>query len=94
MKSVFVITMWSGGRPARKWQSEEEPEVLPNGMGVEFVSRDTKLHVRLIGSISVEEYESGKEEIEMGGYYHRSESDPEPLRGSAPVEDPNIRRLF
>ena len=36
MKNVYVITMWSGGRPAKKWQSDEEPEVLPNGMGVDF----------------------------------------------------------
>ena len=94
MKNVYVITMWSGGRPAKKWQSDEEPEVLPNGMGVDFVSRDTKLRVRMIGSISVEEYESGKEEIEMGGFYHRSDTEAEPARGTAPVEDPNIRRLY
>jgi len=58
--------MWSGGKPARKWQSEQEPEVMDHGTGVRFVSRDSRLSVRIIGPISIEEYESGKEEIESG----------------------------
>ena len=63
MKSVYVVTMWSGGKPAKKWQSEGAPEKLPTGTGVSFVSMDTKLRVEVIGSISVEEYESGRAEL-------------------------------
>jgi len=91
MKSVFVITMWSGGRPAKKWKSAQAPELLPNGTGVSFVSIDTKLQVRIIGSISVEEFESGKEEIEIG-FYHQSSVDSGPL--APPFDDSNIERLF
>ena len=29
MKGIYVITMWSGGKPAKKWQSEGAPERLP-----------------------------------------------------------------
>ena len=65
MKSVYVVTMWSGGKPAKKWQSEGAPERLPTGTGVSFVSLETKLRVEVIGSISVEEYESGRAELEM-----------------------------
>ena len=65
MKSVYVVTMWSGGKPAKKWQSEGAPEKLPTGTGVSFVSLETKLRVEVIGSISVEEYESGRAELEM-----------------------------
>jgi len=64
MKIVYIVTMWSGGRPSKKWKTEQEPEVLPSGTGVRFVSLDTKLPVQLIGSVSVEQYESGKEEME------------------------------
>lgn len=66
MKTVYVITMWSGGRPAKKWKSESRPETTEQGTGVSFVSTGTRLRVTVIGSISVEEYESGKEELEMG----------------------------
>ena len=66
MKSIYVITMWSGGIPAKKWQSHEEPELLPTGNGVRFINMDTKLPVSIIGSISVEHFESGREEIEQG----------------------------
>ena len=65
MKSVHVITMWSGGKAAKKWQSEGAPEKLPTGTGVSFVSLETRLRVEVIGSISVEEYESGRAELEM-----------------------------
>ena len=64
MKNIFLVTMWSGGRPAKKWQSYQRPEALPNGTGVRFKSAETKLMVEVIGSISVEEFESGKEELE------------------------------
>ncbi|MBI1321524.1 MAG: hypothetical protein GC168_21605 [Candidatus Hydrogenedens sp.] len=66
MKTIYVVTMWSGGKPARKWQTEEAPEVLEHGSGVRFVSRESRLSVCIIGPISIEEYESGKEEIETG----------------------------
>jgi len=82
MRSVYVVTMWSGGRPARKWKSNARPEELPNGTGVFFTSIDTKLQVTVIGSISIEEYESGKEDIEQGTFYHRS---------TAVQEDPLLR---
>lgn len=66
MKSIYVITMWSGGRPAKKWKSETPPERLENGAGVRFISVDTKLDVEIIGNISVEEFESGRAALEMG----------------------------
>ena len=66
MKTVYVVTMWSGGRPAKKWKTEGEPQVLPNGNGVTFTGAGTRLRVTVVGSISVEEFESGKEEIELG----------------------------
>ena len=66
MKTVYLITLWSGGRPAKKWKAEVKPEPLPQGTGVSFISAGTKLPVSVIGSISIEEFESGKEELEMG----------------------------
>ncbi len=65
MKKVYLVTMWSGGRPAKNWKTMEEPELLPNGTGIRFVSRESKLTVSVIGSISIEEFESGKEELEL-----------------------------
>lgn len=65
MKSVYVITMWSGGRPAKKWKSEQIPTLLSQGNGVSFVSLETRLEVQVIGSISVEQYESGKEDFDL-----------------------------
>ena len=83
MKTVYVVTMWSGGRPAKKWKAETVPEVLANGMAVTFVSMATRLRVTVVGSISIEEYESGKEELEMG------------LGPGAGAETPpNIERLY
>ena len=64
MKNSFVITMWTGSGPAKKWKSYETPTLLPQGTGVEFINAETRLKVRVIGNISVEEYESGVEEIE------------------------------
>lgn len=66
MKTVYVVTMWSGGRPAKKWKTESTPELLAQGTGISFINADTRMQVSVIGSISVEEYESGKEELEMG----------------------------
>ena len=76
MRSIYVITIWSGGRPAKKWQSYGEPELLPTGNGVRFINIETKLSVSIIGNISVEHFESGREEIERG---FRSASDPDPI---------------
>ena len=83
MKTVYVVTMWSGGRPAKKWKADAAPEVLASGNGVSFVSIATRLRVTVVGSISVEEYESGKEEMEMSS-------------GSAAGAEPpsNIERLY
>ena len=89
MKTVYVITMWSGGRPAKKWKSELLPDPLEQGTGVSFISIGTHLRVTVIGSISIEEYESGKEELEMGlnpaGY--ADDDDPSRKKG-------NVERLF
>lgn len=59
LASVYLITMWSGGKPAKKWKTIDRPEVLPNGTGVRFVSMSTKLSVDVIGSVSVEQFEEG-----------------------------------
>lgn len=64
MRKIYAITMWSGGVAAKKWQTLEKPELLPSGTGIRFICRSTKLTVELVGSVSVEEYESGKEDIE------------------------------
>jgi hypothetical protein len=88
MKTVYVITMWSGGRAAKKWKSDAAPETLAQGTGVSFISTGTRLRVSIIGNISIEEYESGKEELEMG-------LNPD---GSADLDNPvaprNIERIF
>lgn len=62
MRRFYVVTMWSGGKAGKRWKSLEEPQILPQGTGVEFRDLDTKLPVYLIGSISVEEYEEGLDE--------------------------------
>ncbi|HNR31008.1 MAG TPA: hypothetical protein PKI11_08970 [Candidatus Hydrogenedentes bacterium] len=77
MKTVYIVTMWSGGRPSKKWKTEQEPEVLPSGTGVRFTSVDTKLTVQLIGSVSVEQYESGKEEMEAA-FWENVQREPLP----------------
>lgn len=64
MKRRYIVTLWSGGQPGKKWKTEEEPQLLPTGTGVDFVDVSTKLPVRIIGDISVEEYEEGREEFE------------------------------
>jgi hypothetical protein len=58
--------MWSGGRAAKKWKTFEVPTLLPQGTGVEFICNATKMRVQLIGNVSIEDFESGKEEVEMG----------------------------
>ncbi|MGC8738472.1 MAG: hypothetical protein ACP5UA_07475 [Candidatus Hydrogenedens sp.] len=91
MRTVYVVTMWSGGRPAKKWKSFEYPNLLPQGTGVEFVCCETKLKVQVIGSVSVEEYESGKEDLEMGLYRELNNDKP----NNKDIHSPNnIERLF
>lgn len=63
METVYVVTMWSGGRAGKKWKTIERPSVLANGMGVSFISIDTRLSVQVIGNISVEEFEHGRDEL-------------------------------
>jgi hypothetical protein len=93
MKSVYVITMWSGGRAARKWKSAQAPKRLEEGTGVSFTSLETRLPVEVIGSISVEEFESGKEEFESA---IRERIPPEEEIDHTEGDDPNrnIRKLF
>ena len=93
MKTIYLITMWSGGRPAKKWKSEVKPEPLPQGTGVSFVSAGTKLPVSVIGSISVEEFESGKEELELGIAASLAE-DPIESPASSKKKADNIEPLF
>jgi len=91
MRTVYVVTMWSGGRPAKKWKSYEFPTLLPQGTGVEFICCETKLKVQVIGSVSVEEYESGKEDLEMGVYREFNNEKP----GIKEINPPNnIERIF
>jgi hypothetical protein len=83
LASVYVITMWSGGRPSRKWKALQKPTSLPQGTGVTFTCLETGLGVDLIGSISIEEYEAGSIalEIEMQsamGVHRESEPDEAP----------------
>ena len=94
MKTIYAITMWSGGQAAKKWQSFEKPELLPQGTGIKFVCRDSKLTVEVIGSVSVEEYESGKDEMES--IRDHFEEPAVPVRTQTrPKDDGNgIDRLF
>ena len=65
LASVYVVTMWSGGRASRKWKALEKPTSLPQGTGVSFTCLETGLGVELIGSISIEEYEAGSIALEI-----------------------------
>ncbi len=91
MKKIYAITMWSGGQAAKKWQTFEKPELLPSGTGIRFVCRNTKLTVELIGAISVEEYESGKDDIEAIRDRFEDDAPDEPERGG---NGGGIDRLF
>jgi len=91
MKKIYAITMWSGGQAAKKWQTLEKPELLPSGTGIRFVCRNTKLTVELIGAISVEEYESGKDDIEAIRDRFEDDAPEEPERGG---NAGGIDRLF
>ena len=90
MRKIYAITMWSGGVAAKKWQTLEKPELLPSGTGIRFTCRSTKLTVELIGSVSVEEYESGKDDIEA----IRERFEDEPQEENGPGGGGRIERLF
>lgn len=66
MKSYYVVTIWSGGQPGRKWLCDEKPEVLAEGTGVRFCDSRTGMLVEVIGNICVEQYEHGREEFHEG----------------------------
>ena len=94
MRTIYAITMWSGGMPAKKWQTFEKPELLPQGTGIKFVCRETKLTVELIGSVSVEEYQSGKDDIESIRDRFEDERPETPAATRAKKGDNGIERLF
>lgn len=94
MRTIYAVTMWSGGMPAKKWQSFDKPELLPQGTGIKFVCRETKLTVELIGSVSVEEYQSGKDDIEAIRERFDDEGAPTRPRPGSPKVDNDIERLF
>lgn len=94
MRTIYAVTMWSGGMPAKKWQSFDKPELLPQGTGIKFVCRETKLTVELIGSVSVEEYQSGKDDIEAIRERFDDEGAPTRPRPASPKVDNDIERLF
>ena len=94
MKTIYAVTMWSGGLAAKKWQTFEKPELLPQGTGIRFICRESKLSVEVIGSVSVKEYQSGKDEIEA-----IRERFPDEVREARVVPSPKdggngIERLF
>jgi len=92
VRKIYAVTMWSGGQAAKKWQTFEKPELLPSGTGIRFTCRNTKLTVELIGAISVEEYESGKDDIESIRDRFDDESPEENERGGD--RGSRIERLF
>lgn len=103
MRSVYVVTMWSGGRPAKKWKTNAPPQLMSAGTGIEFMNVATNLKVQVIGSISIEEFESGKEEIELGtshGTQHRPRrnvaiiEDDDPNPDGEQGRDEDLKRLF
>jgi hypothetical protein len=100
MESIYVVTLWSGGRAAKKWHTKGKPSLMASGNGVEFQCLDTKLPVQVLGHISVEEYESGKEELEaiLGADAPRRADAPPPRESPpTPAADAprgNIEPLF
>ncbi len=93
MKSTYVVTMWSGGRAAKKWKTHQPPVMLSSGYGVEFVNEATRLKVQLVGNISIEEYESGKEDFESS-FFHDTEIPAGGGEASAKNARGNIQPLF
>jgi hypothetical protein len=61
LEKVYLVTLWSGGRAAKQWQTKTKPEPLRQGTGVTFTDMESRLGVEVIGHISVEEYEQGAE---------------------------------
>lgn len=87
MKDFFLITMYVGGGDTKKWLSEEEPTLLPQGTGVEFVSVDTKLKVRAVGNISVEQYQSGRMGDDLRTTAEGAPAEPMPTRDDVKPSD-------
>jgi len=83
MQQFYIVTMWSGGRVNKRWKTLEEPELLAQGTGVRFTDLDTKLTVQVIGSVSVEEYEHGLDELRRAEDVEIPPEDAgeDPLRG-------------
>ena len=92
MESVYLITMWSGGKASKKWKSAERPEPLSQGTGVRFTNLETKLTVEIIGSISVEEFELGsiqlEEESKLEGSDDQSDEKPDEQADEKPWKPP------
>lgn len=61
MDKYYIVTMWSGGEPGKKWKTMEKPQLLEKGTGFQFTDMNTKLTVEVVGDVSVEEYEHGLE---------------------------------
>ncbi|MDQ1255443.1 MAG: hypothetical protein QG656_33 [Candidatus Hydrogenedentes bacterium] len=91
LQTIYVVTIWSGGKPGRRWKTLKSPRLLPNGTGVTFRSLETKMKVHVIGNISVEEYEEGREypgvDLELEG----ADMDD---GGEDPPEDPKSKELM
>jgi hypothetical protein len=91
LQTIYVVTIWSGGKPGRRWKTLKSPRLLPNGTGVTFRSLETKMKVHVIGNISVEEYEEGRE---YPGVDLDVEGDGADMTEDDPPEDPKTRELM
>ena len=89
LETIYVITIWSGGKAGRKWKSLMRPELLPQGTGVRFTSLESRLMVEIIGSISIEEYEQGSDLLKKVVGEEPSAEMPKPEDG--PEGDPPKR---
>lgn len=100
LRSVYVVTMWSGGMPSKTWKTLEVPEILSNGAGVQFVNMQTGLRVQVIGDLTIEEYEQGSKLLERAFQVREFEIPPEaratplPPRGRASDEPDSDRQPF
>lgn len=77
LRSVYVVTLWSGGMPSKTWKTLEEPELLANGAGVRFTNLQTNLRVQVIGDLTIEEYEQGSKLLEKAWKAREFEIPPE-----------------
>ena len=95
LKTYYVITMWSGGKAAKKWVSDAEPELLPEGNGISFINVQSKLRVKMIGSISIETYESGRQAMEAISGASNDEGPPSKAPAPSPATPSRDKnRLF